>query len=1026
MSHMHNRSFVLLFVLLLSTTYSWGQKEYFQQEVNYTIDVSLNDEKHLLDGKMQIEYINNSPDALERLIIHLWPNAYKNTDTNFAKQKVSNGSTAFYFAAEEYRGGFNTVSFSQNGKPLNHSPYEDKIDIASLELSSPLAPGATCVIDVEFQLDIPRSYSRLGHVGQSYQMTQWYPKPAVYDRDGWHPMPYLDMGEFYSEFGSFDVSIDLPANYVVGASGQLMTESEKQFLNENMARTQVYLDSLNEAIELGEWKNKTEDAPTSSTERKTIRYVAENVHDFAWFADKEFKVVGDEVTLESGKKVETYVMFTEVEEDLWKDAITYVNRSVKFYSDKVGEYPWPHATAIQSALSAGAGMEYPMITVIGESGNAKSLDIVITHEVGHNWFYGILGTNERMHAWMDEGLNSYYEGRYTDEYYPKTENGLPGFLKKDNHMDLDHLGIMVLHKNNAMQPPSMDSEKMWQGCYFLGSYVKVPMLWSYLDEYIGEEAVDSIMQAYYQEWKFKHPSPSDLQLVMENHSDLDFDWIFDHGMKADDKMDYKVKKVDGNKIVIRNLGKMDAPVKVVAFNGDEVVDEKWLAGFEGEKTVKMNLRDASRIQLDPEYSSPDYNRSNNDARLEGLIKRLDKPGIRMLGGLDRDRRADIYMLPLLAGNAHEGFMISPMLHNYEFPGHRVRYAIMPFFGTKYGTISGMADIKLNNFIRNNDFLRNIELGYNFKSFIFDRSEALEYNRRYLRHTPRINVLFNADRSKRAYSMLSLRYIHIQQEESRFENGVFDGFDYVGSSIFDANFEYNIRRAVDPWYILLNYRQSVGESDLFYHKQFSRISATFEKTFTYNKAKGIHLRLFGGYFISNENKNSYSVGGHSFQLTGNGHSADDAWFDDNVLGRNVTDGLAAHQVVIRDAGFKNAFPLAFNNGSGYSNNWMLSMNLWADLPKDLPLKLPLKPYFDLAYLAGGPDDSSDINDNLWWSGGVAVQLPFDILSIYVPVINSENLKLQYLNSGQDKFFNQISFRLNLKFFDLDKTLNRFGL
>ena len=289
---MHNRSFVLLFVLLLSTTYSWGQKEYFQQEVNYTIDVSLNDEKHLLDGKMQIEYINNSPDALERLIIHLWPNAYKNTDTNFAKQKVSNGSTAFYFAAEEYRGGFNTVSFSQNGKPLNHSPYEDKIDIASLELSSPLAPGATCVIDVEFQLDIPRSYSRLGHVGQSYQMTQWYPKPAVYDRDGWHPMPYLDMGEFYSEFGSFDVSIDLPANYVVGASGQLMTESEKQFLNENMARTQVYLDSLNEAIELGEWKNKTEDAPTSSTERKTIRYVAENVHDFAWFADKEFKVVG--------------------------------------------------------------------------------------------------------------------------------------------------------------------------------------------------------------------------------------------------------------------------------------------------------------------------------------------------------------------------------------------------------------------------------------------------------------------------------------------------------------------------------------------------------------------------------------------------------------------------------------------------------------------------------------------------------------------------------------------------------------
>ena len=124
------------------------------------------------------------------------------------------------------------------------------------------------------------------------------------------------------------------------------------------------------------------------------------------------------------------------------------------------------------------------------------------------------------------------------------------------------------------------------------------------------------------------------------------------------------------------------------------------------------------------------------------------------------------------------------------------------------------------------------------------------------------------------------------------------------------------------------------------------------------------------------------------MSGNGHSADDAWFDDNVLGRNVMDGLAANQVVIRDAGFKNTFPLAFNNGSGYSNNWMLSVNLAADLPQSLPLNIPIRPYFDMAYLAGGPNDSADISDNLWWSGGLAIQLPLDLLSIYFPVINSE--------------------------------------
>jgi aminopeptidase N len=150
---------------------------------------------------------------------------------------------------------------------------------------------------------------------------------------------------------------------------------------------------------------------------KTIQYKAENVHDFAWFADKRFYVQKEDVTLPSGRKVDTYVMFTYYEADLWKEAILYVNRSVEYYSDRIGEYPYPHATAVQSALSAGAGMEYPMITVIGGSGNGKSLDQVITHEVGHNWFYGILASNERQFVWMDEGFNSFYEQAYIKKYY---------------------------------------------------------------------------------------------------------------------------------------------------------------------------------------------------------------------------------------------------------------------------------------------------------------------------------------------------------------------------------------------------------------------------------------------------------------------------------------------------------------------------------------------------------------------------------------------------------------------------------
>ena len=1025
---MLNRSFALLFLAMMLTNALLAQQDYFQQEVNYTIKASLNDVENLLDASMQIEYVNNSSDELTTIMFHLWPNAYSDRNTAFAKQKINSNSDEFFFAAEEDLGGFRSIDFSTNGTALTYSNHEGHLDVVALDLNEPLRAGETLLLDINFLLDVPASFSRLGQIDDSYQMTQWYPKPAVYDRDGWHAMPYLDMGEFYSEFGSFDVSLTLPANYVVGATGQLQTDSELTFLKEKMAETATHLDQLNESIKKGVYTPEKRETPASSSTMKTIRYTAEQVHDFAWFADKKFYVVGDEIALASGKKVETYVMFTEVEEKLWKDAITYVNRSVAFYSDKVGEYPWPHATAVQSALSAGAGMEYPMITVIGLSRSAKSLDNVITHEVGHNWFYGILGSNERMHAWMDEGLNSYYEGRYMDTYWESSSNQLPGFITKGHDHQFDHIGYKVLAKSNAMQPPSMDSEKMWQGCYWLGSYVKVPYLWSYLDAYVGEEAVDSMMQAYFELWKFKHPNPADLQLVMENHSPMDFDWIFEHGMAAEDPMDYKIKSVTDHSVTIKNTGLMDAPVHLVAFKGDEVVAEKWMDGFDGEQEVEMDLKGADRVHLDPYYQSPDLIRSNNDSALRGIMKRMSKPGFRMLTGVERDNKADIYMVPVPAGNAYEGFMLSPMFHNYEFPAHRLKFMLMPFVGLKHGTFSGMGDIKLNNFIRGNDFIRNIEIGYNFKSFIYDyRQEQFDYLQRYYRHAPRLSFLFNADRSKGAYSALTLRYLDVKQEEAQFGDttGVFNGFEYVGNAVVDVQYEYNISRAIDPWSLAVNYRQLV-KTDSDFDRDFSRISLTFNKAFTYDKGRSVRLRLFGGYFISNENRNSFSDSGRAFQLTGNGHELDDAWFDDQMIGRNELDGLGAQQVVIRDAGFKNAFPRSFSSISGNSNNMMLAVNLSADLPVDLPLRLPLKPYFDIAYSAGGPMQSTALVDNLWYSGGIAFVLPFDILSIYCPVINSDNLKEIYLSSGQDSFFKQISFSLKLDLLNLDKTLNKLGL
>ena len=199
----------------------WSQA-YFQQEVNYTIHVKLDDVKSEFTADEKIEYINNSPSTITFIYMHLWPNAYKDNSTPLAKQLLESGNTKLYYAKEDEHGYIDQIDFKINEQPAKWEYLKDTIDICKLYLNEPLKSGEKIIISTPFHVKIPSGeISRMGHIGQSYQITQWYPKPAVFDRKGWNYMPYLNQGEFYSEFGSFDVSITLPKNYVLGATGDL-------------------------------------------------------------------------------------------------------------------------------------------------------------------------------------------------------------------------------------------------------------------------------------------------------------------------------------------------------------------------------------------------------------------------------------------------------------------------------------------------------------------------------------------------------------------------------------------------------------------------------------------------------------------------------------------------------------------------------------------------------------------------------------------------------------------------------------
>ena len=369
--------------LLTLLSLNLSAQDYFQQEVNYTIDVELDDENHSLKGTVYIDYFNNSPDDLDFLWFHIWPNAYKDKTTALAKQKLENGSTSLYYAADTERGHINGLDFKVAGERVRWNYHPEHIDICKLVLNKPLRAGKSIRISTPFFVKIPDAkFSRLGHIDQSYMITQWYPKPAVYDKDGWHPMPYLDQGEFYSEFGSFDVSITLPSNYTVGATGDLQNNKEIARLN-NLARVTDTITQFSDDMSF----------PTSDLSTKTLRYTQKNIHDFGWFADKRYHVLKGEVELPNSKeKVTLWIMFTNNEAKLWRNSIEYMHDAVYYYSLWNGDYPYKHCSAVDGTIAAGGGMEYPNVTVIGGSGSDIALEEVIMHEVGHNWFYGMLGS----------------------------------------------------------------------------------------------------------------------------------------------------------------------------------------------------------------------------------------------------------------------------------------------------------------------------------------------------------------------------------------------------------------------------------------------------------------------------------------------------------------------------------------------------------------------------------------------------------------------------------------------------------
>jgi hypothetical protein len=496
----------------------FSQSDYWQQEVHYNIQVALNDKSHTLKGDLSVNYINHSPDTLSYIWFHLWPNAYKNSNTAFAKQLAADKTNEKKGAKNEV-GYIDSLRFTVNGQSTGTEKDTANIDMVKVLLAQPLLPGKEVTIATPFFVKLPNYYSRSGYDGQQFMICQWYPKPAVYDRTGWHAFPYLDQGEFYSEYGSFRVNITVPAEYVVGATGLLQTQPE-----------------LNKYKQLGIENNKGAKTVTYKTttpgKSKTLQYFGDHIHDFAWFAGKDFIIRYDTLQLTEKDTVQVFSYGQSSGNKTWKNSTSYIKDAVRHYSKWIGQYPYPVVQAVEGPknLSSG-GMEYPMITLI-TSPNAKEeeMDAVITHEVGHNWFMGILGNNERDHPWMDEGINTYFQFRYEAEKYRTNSlfgTMIPKDVKELPEEEFQSRIYQVLNSIPAQQPINTVSTGFTnKDDYGIVIYVKTAVWLYILENALGRDVLDKGLQAYFKDWQFRHPSPEDFKKELETVSGKNLDTYF--------------------------------------------------------------------------------------------------------------------------------------------------------------------------------------------------------------------------------------------------------------------------------------------------------------------------------------------------------------------------------------------------------------------------------------------------------------------------------------------------------------------
>ena len=586
--------------------------KYWQQRADYDLKATLDTATKSVRGEMTIRYTNNSPDTLHFLWFQVEQNAFKSNSLNSYVFPAESR-----FGARNFEGGdvidrFEEVTGGAKGA-RRQLKLRNEGTVMKADLAEPLAPGRTATIDATWQFNIPEhGADRMGRDGPLYELAQWYPRVNVYDDiRGWNTEPYLGQGEFYLEYGDYSLEVTVPSGYIVAATGTLQNVHDV-LTPAQMSRLAQAAHDTNVVHIVTQQELSSGAARPRKTGTMTWKFAAKNVRDVVWAASPEYLW---DASSYKGSLAQAFFRPTAI--DPWKDAADMSRTSIQEYSERWFPYPYPQITAVEGPIS---GMEYPMVAMEAKSADKYDLYNVVTHEIGHMWFPMIVGSNERMHMWQDEGFNTFINTFSEARRYPEKGDQM---ARAGQERDL----VTQYMEHNVDEPLEINPDRINPQLLGENAYVKTSVALQQLrQEILGPAAFDDAFRTYIQRWAFKHPTPTDFFRTMEDVSGKRLDWYFREwyleNPHFDQAIDSVVTQQHGDTLMVGvlygNHARGIEPIRArFTFSDGSTQDfnypaevwstnTRWYAreyAFAGKKLAK--------IELDPEHRLVDIDRSNN-------------------------------------------------------------------------------------------------------------------------------------------------------------------------------------------------------------------------------------------------------------------------------------------------------------------------------------------------------------------------------------------------------------------------------